>query len=169
MEKALRIIRGYILKIEKLLFFFTYAILLTSVTMQIISRLCNLSLRWTDELSRLSFVWMVFIGISYCTGEGSHIKITLFQDKFNKYVKVFVDILIGVAVFATTLYVIYWSIPYLEFSKVFKTPALEISMNYVYISIPIGFGLSAINQIIRILDKIINLPLRIGAVPVEGK
>lgn len=98
-------------------------------------------LYWTEELSRYSFVYVVFIGAAWAGKNHMHLGVDYFTSKlpgaFMKGLRVILDCLIlafsAVIVAAGALVV--------PVNLKQSSPALHIPMGAVYAAIPIGFGL----------------------------
>jgi TRAP-type C4-dicarboxylate transport system permease small subunit len=48
----------------------------------------NMSLDWADEVSRLTFVWMIFLGVPLAARTRSHIALTMLVDRLAPRVRV---------------------------------------------------------------------------------
>ncbi|MDO5022086.1 MAG: TRAP transporter small permease [Eubacteriales bacterium] len=108
------------------------------------------SLAWSEEISRYIFIWFTFFGISYAIRNNSHIRIDILQTTFPKLEKP-MEIIGDIFFFAFCVYMIGPSITTLKgLWKTWQTsPAMEIPMFFVYISLLFGFILS----ILRLLQK----------------
>ena len=104
---------------------------------------------WSEEISRFSFVWFVFFGASYAARLGAHNRVTvqfkLFPPAVAKYSMLLSDLIwIGFNVV-----MIRESLKVIGNLKEFKyhSPALGVSMEYVYWIFPICFGLMTLRII----------------------
>jgi len=60
------------------------AVMITVVSAQVFMRyVLNLSFDWADELSRLCFVWTIFLAIPLALGRGGHIVMELVLDRVS--------------------------------------------------------------------------------------
>lgn len=98
---------------------------------------------WTEELSRYSFLWTVFIGAALVAKHGSHVRITaqfmLMPVKARLVFRFFTDLMwIGFNLYFAWLswQVIYGGLSFPEYS-----PVLGIVRGYVEMIIPLGFVL----------------------------
>jgi TRAP-type C4-dicarboxylate transport system permease small subunit len=119
--------------------------------MQVVMRyLFGSSLSWSEEISRYFFIWFTFLGLSYAVRNNSHIRIDILESTFPKLKKPME--IIGDAFFlAFCVYMIRPSITTLQgLYRTWQTsPALEIPMFFVYLSLLVGFILT----ILRLLQK----------------
>ncbi len=102
---------------------------------------------WSDELPRFLAVWITFIGMSYCVRKGEHVLIDILFTKLKGRVQKVFHIVLLVISFVFLVYLMFLSYELTE--KVFasnqKSVTLGISMGYVYMAVPIGCFLSAVN------------------------
>lgn len=110
----------------------------------------SIVLPWSEEISRFSFVWFVFLGASYASRRSAHNRVTiqfkLFKNKaIEKYSLLFSDI---IWIFFNII-MVRESLKVIENLKVFtyNSPALGWSMAYVYYIFPISFALMTIRII----------------------
>jgi TRAP-type C4-dicarboxylate transport system permease small subunit len=95
-------------------------------------------LPWSEELARYLMIWGVSLGASVAFREGSHIAVTILVDKLHGLSEKIILKISQIIIF------IFVSIVMVEgFILAFKvssqtSPAMEISMKWPYLSIPIG-------------------------------
>lgn len=102
---------------------------------------------WSDELPRFIVIWVTFIGMSYCVRKGEHVVIDVLITKIPSGLRKILSMTILLICFLALMYMTYVSY---EFTlKVFATNqrsvTLDISMGYIYMAVPVGCFLSAIN------------------------
>jgi len=108
------------------------------------------SLEWSDELARYCFIWAVFIGIGYAIKTDTNIRIDILETvvpKFKKYLNIFQDVVL----FVLFVYMIKPGYAvYLDFLKSPQaSPSMSIPMQFIYISLLIGYLLG----VFRIVQK----------------
>jgi TRAP-type C4-dicarboxylate transport system permease small subunit len=98
---------------------------------------------WTEELSRFSFLWAVFIGAALVAKHNSHVRITaqylLMPVKVRLGFRIFTDVMwIGF-----NLYIAWLSWEVIQSGLLFPeiSPTLKIVRGYVEMIIPFGFVL----------------------------
>ena len=137
-------------KFELYLMVMFLGVFLLNIFIQIIMRLIFRSpLSFTEEVSRYSFVWMVFLGLSYATRYDKHIRVDFFYSRFPKILKFIVDMFINVLTLAVFIWIFYTGIKYVEYSSITRTFALNIRRSIVVSIIPLcGFLM-----IVRVIEK----------------
>lgn len=108
------------------------------------------SLSWPEEVSRYLFIWFVFLGISYGIKHDVHIKVNIIESLFPRLQKI-LFIIQDVLFLFFCVYMIKPGINVIK--KLMATeqtsPALNIYMYYIYLSLLVGFSLA----IIRFVQK----------------
>ena len=113
------------------------------------------SLQWSDELARYCFIWAVFIGIGYAIKTDTNIRIDILENampRLKKYMNVLQDIIL------IALYIYMIKPGYTVFLDFLKSPqaspSLLIPMQYIYISLLIGYLLGVFRMIQKYVLKI---------------
>ena len=129
---------------------FLMSLMTVLIFLQVVMRyVMHNSLSWSEELARYTFVWLIYIAISYGSKLMKHIKIdaglSLFPKKSRPYIVILGDVLF--LLFA--LYIVYTGSKYtLMQIRLHKTSAaLGIPMDYITFAPVTGFALVTIRQI----------------------
>ena len=132
--------------IEVYINYATTITLIVLLTVQILARFVfNKSIAWTEELSRIAFVWVVYSSIVYTAKLNKHIRLTFilmaFPEKGQKAILTLADALW----LAMNVLITYQSIIYIM--RLFRFPyisqTLGINLVWAYFIVPIGFGLKS--------------------------
>ncbi|CAG36240.1 TRAP transporter small permease [Desulfotalea psychrophila] len=110
------------------------------------------SLDWSEELARYLFIWAVYVGCSYAVYKDRHLEVTILRTICNGK---FARSLTLLSLTLNLLFCIFVTVVGIKFvlflaSTGQKTPALEISAYWVYLSMPFGFGMMGLRVIERI-------------------
>ena len=71
-------------KFEEIFLVILLLVMVVLIFVQVVMRYCfNSSLSWSEELARILFIWVSWIGISLGQKKGEHIKITMVTDKLK--------------------------------------------------------------------------------------
>ena len=117
---------------------------------QIISRyVFHHSFAWTEELSRFTFIWMVYLSSSMAVRQGTHVRVTaqflLLPRNIRKYSFIIADTL---WVFLNVIIIIEGIKLVNEMFKFpFMSPVLHINNAWVYLIIPVTFFLQLLRMI----------------------
>lgn len=125
-------------------------IFLLNITVQIFLRLFFKSpLSFTEEVSRYSFVWMVFLGLSYATKYHKHIRIDCFVTRLPQKIQIIIEFIIDIVTLVVFSWIFVKGIEYVGYSGASRTYALNISKSYVVVILPLSGAL----MVIRVLEK----------------
>ncbi|MGE6204698.1 TRAP transporter small permease [Guptibacillus hwajinpoensis] len=142
----MNIIRAIDRRLEEFLLVVFSTLMVSVIFLQVVMRVTGNSLSWSEELGRYSFIWLVYIGISYGVKKQRHIKVEVMLLLLKEKGKLIVAMIANSLFFVFCLYVVFYGYDIanqlLSFGQ--KSPALHIPMGAVYMATPIGFGLSAI-------------------------
>ncbi len=101
-------------------------------------------LLWTEEISRYSYIWCVFLCISMGEHYGDHFCVDIFlkwlKGRPNKIVYA-VEKLIA---FLCYVYVFVWSLKFYNFEKILSSPALGMPLGIIAAALVVGFFFSAV-------------------------
>lgn len=132
-------------------------ILISFVMMfQVIMRyVFNMSLTWSEELTRFSFIWSAFLSIGYCIKKGVELKIDIIYQSFLDSTKRTLDIIVSIIMILFYGYALYFSFEVVKISLLDKqtSPAMRLPMYFIYFSTVIGFFLALLRSIQVLLKK----------------
>ncbi len=96
------------------------AIMIVCLIIQVIARaVYGSSVAWTEELSRFTFIWAVYIGMALATKRGSQVRITAQFLRFSTNGRLFFRILGDIIWIAGSLYVAFEGIKVIEENLMF--------------------------------------------------
>lgn len=117
-------------------------VLVADVFLGVFSRyVMHATFQWYDEVARLCFVWMVFLGAASAVRRGAHFRLHLLIDRLGPRLRRATDLVVGllVVVFAGVLVaggVAMWPVARGQVSD-----SLELSMIWFYGALPVGGAL----------------------------
>ncbi|GAB3790522.1 TRAP transporter small permease [Virgibacillus kimchii] len=107
---------------------------------------------WTEELSKLLFIYAGYLGIAACIKDNSHVAIDVFikrlPAKGQKWVYIFNQFLI----LCTLIVVFIISIPILQSQTHLNIVTLQISYTYMFAALPI----LTLVMIYRLIERIVK-------------
>jgi TRAP-type C4-dicarboxylate transport system permease small subunit len=115
---------------------------LLTVLWGIISReFFNAPSPWTEEMARILFIWMVFLGFSYSTLHGTHIRIDFVVNKLFKGIS---GEILNILIYLLALVIFTWlfvnGIEYIAYCATVRTPAMQIPRSWLVTILPVtGF------------------------------
>jgi C4-dicarboxylate transporter DctQ subunit len=114
----------------------------------------SITIRWTGELTRFVFIYLVFLGIPIAFREKAHVIVHFFVSFLptgvQKWLERIIDILIGVCITVVAI-----STVKMMAGKLGATlsPGLKIPRGFVYAAVPIGIVLLLIEIVRRLIKE----------------
>ena len=97
--------------------------------------------QWYDEVARLSFVWMVFLGAAAAVRRGAHFRLHLLIDRFGPGLRRATDLVVGLLVVAFGGVLVAGGVAMWPVARRQVTDSLELSMLWFYGALPVGGAL----------------------------
>lgn len=122
---------------------------------QVLSRFVfNLSLGWSEEVSRFMFVWMVYISAAMAAKHRRHIRVELVDQFLPRSISKWAGLLSDLLWIGYALIVAFqgYNIAMMIMGHGQLSPAVQLPMGWIYMIIPLGFVLIAI----RVLQGIVS-------------
>lgn len=145
MDKALAIICALLLTFMTLL-----------ATYQVVTRyVFKAPSTMSEDLLSYSFVWVSLLGSALVFGQKDHMRLSLFSDKLKGAsglaVSIFTELLVmGIAVIVFLV----GGKSFVEVGALQMSPTLDISMNWIYLILPISGVLIIIYTVLNIVQSI---------------
>ncbi len=118
------------------------AVLVADVFLGVYSRyVMHATFQWYDEVARLCFVWMIFLGAAVAVRRGAHFRLHLLVDRLRPAMRRRVDLIDTLIVIAFATVLVAGGIAILPIARRQVTDALEISMVWFYGALPVGGAL----------------------------
>lgn len=136
---------------EVLLFVLMIA-MIAATTAQVAFRLVTQALTWTEELTRFLLVFCSLVGATVAFYRGSHIALSVVVDYLPKPLRTLVFIVINLIELAFFAILAYYGITLMDHEAAQMTPALNISMKWLYMMFP-AFSAVTILHLIAGVEK----------------
>jgi TRAP-type C4-dicarboxylate transport system permease small subunit len=96
---------------------------------------------WYDEIARLLFVWIIFLGAAVGVRRATHFRLHLVVDRFSPEAQRVAHVLGVLIVMGFGLLLIQQGWKLVELGQYQRTPVMGLSKQYVYASVPAGGAL----------------------------
>ena len=145
--------RTFLKYFEEIIGSILFVIMLVVLVVQILSHQgIGAPLLWSEQLSKLIFIYMGYLGVVSCIKDNSHVSIDVLVNRFSPKWQTAVYVMNQVLILVALLFVLYISLPILERQTRFEIVSLNISYYYMYIALPIMTGL----MILRLIERTIS-------------
>ncbi len=142
--------------VETIITYIATTVLILLLAYQVFARfVLNRSVAWSEELSRIAFVWAIYASIAYTAKWDKHIRLTFIlmalPERWQKAILTFADsVWLGM-----NLLITYQAILYILrlFRFPFISQTLGINLVYAYFIVPIGFALQSYRILLVIIGR----------------
>ncbi len=132
--------------------------LIITVALQIFSRYIPfITVVWTEELSRLLFVWYAMFSVAVAYIEDKHLSLDIFYEKLGAKAKKFLDGLELVLTMVVSVTITVKGYQLLDTVRIQTSPILRLSMGVFYAAIPAGFTFITIFSLLKVIEFFMNL------------
>jgi TRAP-type transport system small permease protein len=140
-------------------------VLLLVGALQVTSRYTGLMfVPWTEEVARLLFVWVVWIGAAAAVFRGSHIRFDFLVERLPASVRVGIGTLVSLAVAGFLILLVYHGYEIVRStSSTFIT--INLSVKYTYLSVVVGSSLMLLGLLGTMLPRLRGTQGRRGSQP----
>lgn len=111
---------------------------------------------WTMELSRYLFLWMVMLCAVVVTREESHIRMSFLVNLIPPKPRFVWMTILRILMIGFCYVMIHYGMAILPVVSQAKSPTLEVSMGYMYASVPVGGALMAFYLVELIVRSVVN-------------
>jgi TRAP-type C4-dicarboxylate transport system permease small subunit len=152
-SKVTRILNMSLLKTTKVAIVLSFGITILLCLAQVFFRyLLKSPLFWAEEMMRIFFIWVIYLGISVCFYEKSHIVVSFVYSRFPAKVQRYLMVSIELLTIIFLILMVFLGVKIIWFVGIQKLPATGIPVYLLYLSYPIG----ALLSVIFVLNSIIN-------------
>lgn len=140
--------------VSRLLAITLVSVFTVTVLVQVFFRyVLNNSLSWPEELARFMLVWMTFVAAAPALRRGFHVGVDFFLEQFVqiRWLKILVLVFNQLVILGFLVVVFYYGLQQFLNSGDMISPALQISYRWVYLSLPVGTFLMAVQSMTALL------------------
>lgn len=112
------------------------------------------SLSWSEELARILFIWIIFLGTEITLRRRGHIAIDSLLQSLKDTPRLILNLIIDLFIVVFAVIVLISGIELMELSWKQPSPALQISKSWIYLAVPLSMVLILINTFYKIIINI---------------
>lgn len=120
------------------------------------------SIVWGEEVARHMMIWLTFVGAGLVLRHGGHVAIDNLQDAIPRSAARLIRALITIALVAFAGAMIWYGHIYVERTMFQTTSATQIPFGYIYLAMPIGFGLIVVHMLLIARSFILDRRFKAG-------
>jgi TRAP-type C4-dicarboxylate transport system permease small subunit len=142
-------------RLLKYLLTFLVGLLTVSVFLQVLIRFVfKYPLPWTEEVSRIAFVYCIFVGATIAVREKAHLNVdfmlVVLPPGVARTVKLVGTVLVGIFL----VYMTWQGIAFVQATGVQVTPVMQVPFRYLYLIIPSSGALMLLYLILGTIDDL---------------
>lgn len=147
-------VSAFISKVINFLLIIFVSLLVSVTFIQVCCRfIFKIPVSWTEELVRMNFVWLIFLGSAIAVKEKSHLVMDVFSTNWGNKAKLILNVSILVFIIAIYMVLLISGTQYCLRSIGKTAVTMPIPANCVYISAPIASVVSIFFALERIVDE----------------
>ena len=128
--------------------------------------------RWGEELPKLLFVWMIFVGAAFAHFAGINLRMTLLIDRVRSGPRRVIELVMHTLTLMMLLLILWYSIPIIQLTSRSTSLATGLNDSLTFWALPVGAGLLLVNQVWRIARMLrgeVDHPVPLGEPPADGR
>ncbi len=132
-----------------------FAIMCISIAAQVICRLIiKKPLLYTEELARYCYIWCVYLAIPMGEKYQDHFFVDIFVKFLHGKANLILIVIERAIEFVMFSLMFYWSIKFVKFEKIIRSPAFGISMGLIAASMTVGFFLCFLHKGTQLISAV---------------
>ncbi|HSR03993.1 MAG TPA: TRAP transporter small permease [Proteiniclasticum sp.] len=159
-----------IMKVVQFLMVAIMSVLVVIVFYSVLSRMIlNASIAWAEELTRILFIWLVFMGAVHVLHSKGHLGLTIIIDRISPKKQLFFEVVGWILIIAVTYAMINGGTRIVEVVRNSRTPALGLPGSMKYEAVLVAGYLMILTSIEHLFTALINLVASLRGKKVEVK
>lgn len=111
------------------------------------------SLPWSEELSRYLFVLMILLGINIGITRDNFVRIDIIDNFLPKTLKPVMEVFRELLALFVACMFAYSTMPLMRIAKFQRSPAMQITMDWMYLILFVGFALAVLSIILKLIAR----------------
>ena len=146
-------------------------VMICAVSVQVVGRVLEFRVPVTEEIGTYSLIWMTYIASIAVIIKGEHLTVDLFLNRYKpgqrRVVRVFIDVLL--IVFCGMLMLFGFQLCQNPIIINGRTPALQMSRLYVYLSVPIAMTFATLFAVYDLIVAVADIAFKGGLTEEEKR
>lgn len=146
-------------------------VMICAVSVQVVGRVCHFKVPVTEEIGTYSLIWMTYVASIAVIIKGEHLTVDLFLNRYKpgqrRVVRVFIDVLL--VIFCGMLMIFGFQLCQSPIIINGRTPALQMSRLYVYLSVPIAMTFGTVFSLYDLIVGLADIAFKGGLTDEENR
>jgi TRAP-type C4-dicarboxylate transport system permease small subunit len=128
-----------LVRVPELLLALLVAVLVVFLTLAVVGRyLFDIGIAWSDELARMLFVWVVFLGFAVGIRHRGNIGVELLVDRLSPPKRRWVVALQDLMVLAFSIFFAWQAVITFKFSLLQRLPVMQVTIGWLYAAVVVA-------------------------------
>lgn len=111
------------------------------------------SMGWSQDVIRLCFTYIIYLGAAYCVREKGHLNVDFVLGMMSPKARQIVEFLINIVLLAFFAFIAYYGFQFAATGASQKSPYLMLPMTYYYYGVPISGILMFYYMLEQLIDE----------------
>lgn len=150
---------GAIIHVAQIIAACFLSIMIIDVSIQVVGRICHFSIPVTEEIATYSLIWMTYIASIAVTAKGEHLTVDVLLNRYSPAAKRVVRLIVDLMILVFCALLVIFGIQILGKPVIVssRTPALQISRVWIYISVPLTMAFNTLYMIYESICAAVDL------------
>lgn len=146
---AIRKLNNGLSRAEDIVISIAFAIVFIVICAQVVMRfIFNNPLTWSEEFSRYTYVWIVWLGCASCASRRGHTRITVLYDRFPPRMQRVCTVICDIIIIAVLLYILPYSLQFSIRQSMFKSGVMRVPMTVVFLPVAVSCVLTSLQVLL---------------------
>jgi TRAP-type transport system small permease protein len=118
--------------------------------------LTDQSISWAEEVARHLMIWLTFVGCGPVLRYGGHIAVENLQDILPPRAAQALRGVIALLLLGFFVFFIWFGYEYVDRTQYQLTPATQVSMAYIYSSLPVGAAIALVHWLLIVKSYVLK-------------
>lgn len=148
-------VKNFIDNILRVIMAASSLILFVVTFMQVVWRfLLKSPLPWSQDIIRLCFTYLVFLGAAYCVKDNAHLGIDVVVSMLKPKARKVVDLFISLVLLAFFVFLSYYGAVFMQTGTSQMAPYLPLRMSLYYASVPVSAVLMVFYMALQLVEQL---------------
>lgn len=144
-----------LVRIPELITALIVAVLVVFLSLSVIGRyVFDIGIAWSDELARMLFVWVVFLGFAVAIRHRGNIGVELLVDRLPRPIRRRIILMQDVVVLVFSLFFTWEAAVTMRFSLLQRLPVLQITIAWLYAAVVVAGVMMTVYAALNLRDTL---------------
>ena len=144
-----------LVRIPELVLALLVAVLVLFLTLAVVIRyVFDIGIAWSDELARMLFVWVVFVGFAVAIRHRGNVGVEVVVDRLPRPLRRGLIVLQDLAVAAFSVFFAWQAAVAVKFSLLQRLPVMQVTIAWLYSAVLAAGALMVVYSVLNLVDTL---------------